>query len=155
MTSCLVRNDYNIIFSILLLLVLSTYYNQNPQISSKIIVHLLSMLVGADIIWIITMSVCWVHPDKGNAMTEVDLFWNSLQYLHGFVYVLAYIELVLKALLIYYLFTDFKTKYNWKELFNFSYLKQDLGNASVGRPIGETMGQGNMNGPNIAFANNY
>lgn len=101
------------------------------------------------------MSASWIHPDKGEAMTEIDLFWNSLKYIHGFVYVLAYIEMILKALLIYYLFIDFKTKYNWKDLFNINYSQQDVGNAGLGRPIGETMGQGNANGPNMAFTNNY
>ena len=49
------------------------------------------------------------------------MFWDSLWLVHKIVYILAYIELILKGFLLYYLIVDFKEKYKLSELFNFNY----------------------------------
>lgn len=125
------RNDYNIVFSILFLLILGNFYNQNPQITSKIIIHILLLLIIADIIWIIAMSGAWSHSNTDTS-SDIGKYWDSLYSIHTFVYVLAFFELILKGLLIYYLFVDYKDKYTWKDLikFNYSLTPTDQGSKS-------------------------
>ena len=127
-TSCLGRNDYNVVFSILTLMILTNFYNQSPKITTKIIFQIFAILALADIIWIIYFSGAWTHLSKeereknnNNDSEDIISFWDSLWLIHGFVYFLAYIELILKILLLYYLFTDYNGKYIWKDLFNLNY----------------------------------
>ena len=51
----------------------------------------------------IIMLPHWSHSEKNN-------YWNSLSTLHNFVKILAFIELGLKCLIVFYLFTDYKGK---------------------------------------------
>ena len=126
--SCLGRNDYNVVFSILNLLILDNFYNSSPKITSKIIIQILSILAIADILWIIYFSSAWTHlskeeREKINIGDSEDIinFWDSLWFIHGLVYFLAFIELILKGLLLYYLIMDYNGKYSWKDLFNLNY----------------------------------
>ena len=125
MTSCLARNDYNVAFSIIILMVLINFYNQNPKATTKIIIQILIILTLADIIWIYLFSSAWEHGDGTNDKTKSskidNQFWDSLWFIHKIVYVFAYIELNLKGFLIYYLIADFKEKYKLKDLFDFNY----------------------------------
>ena len=125
-TSCLGRNDYNVVFSILILMILTNFYNRTPQVTSKVIIQLILILSIADIIWIIYFSKAWIQlSDEERAKigneSGIAEFWDSLWFIHGFVYFLAFIELIIKALLSYYLIVDYKEKYSLKSLFNFSY----------------------------------
>ena len=52
---------------------------------------------------------------------DLVTFWDSLWFIHGLVYFLAFIELILKGLLLYYLILDYNGKYTWKDLMNFNY----------------------------------
>ena len=123
MTSCLARNDFNVAFSIITLMLLTNFYNQNPKATTKIIIQILSILIIADIVWIILFSSAWDHGDnpEQNSSKEENIFWDSLWFIHKIVYILAYIELLLKGFLLYYLIMDFKEKYKLKDLFNFNY----------------------------------
>ena len=124
MTSCLARNDYNVAFSIIILMVLTNFYNQNPKATTKIIIQILIILTLADIIWIYLFSSAWEHDDESKDSKSKKInsqFWDSLWLIHKIVYVFAYIELILKGILIYYLIADFKEKYKLKDLFNFNY----------------------------------
>ena len=120
-------------------MILTNFYNQTPQITTKIIIQILAILSVADIIWICLFSSAWVHDseEQVGSATPKDLleFWNSLWFLHGLVYILAYVELILKALLLYYLIVDYKGKYSWKDLFNMNY--------EGGQTISTTPGQDN------------
>ena len=125
-TSCLGRNDYNVVFSILILMILTNFYNRTPQVTSKVIIQLFTILSIADIIWIIYFSKAWIQlSDEERAKigneSGIAEFWDSLWFIHGFVYFLAFIELIIKALLSYYLIVDYKEKYSLKSLFNLSY----------------------------------
>ena len=109
-------------------MILTNFYNQTPKITTKIIIQLLAILSIADIIWIIYFSGAWTHLSKeeraennDNDSEDVIEYWNSLWFIHGFVYFLAFIELILKALLLYYLFMDYNGKYSWKDLLNLNY----------------------------------
>ena len=122
-TSCLARNDFNVAFSIITLMLLTNFYNQNPKATTKIIFQMLTILILADIVWIVLFSSAWEHNDEEDTKTKkVDNeYWDSLWFIHKIVYVLAYIELILKVFLLYYLFADFKEKYKLSDLFNFNY----------------------------------
>ena len=120
-TSCLARNDFNVAFSIITLMILTNFYNQFPKATIKIIFQMLAILTLADIVWISLFSGAWEHgQDNKNPSGEIQ-FWESLWFIHKIVYILAYVELILKGLLLYYLFADFKEKYKLGDLFNFNY----------------------------------
>ena len=107
-------------------MILTNFYNRKPKITSKIIIQLFIILSIADIIWIIYFSNAWIHlTEEERAKTKDDsgigIFWDSLWFIHGFVYFLAFVELILKALLLYYLIMDYKGKYSLKDLMNFNY----------------------------------
>ena len=113
-TSCLGRNDYNVVFSILTLMILTNFYNRTPKITTKIIIQLLAILSFADIIWIFFFSGAWTHLSKeerakseDNDSEDMVQYWDSLWFIHGFVYFLSFVELILKLLLLYYLITDY------------------------------------------------
>ena len=123
-TSCLARNDFNVAFSIITLMLLTNFYNQNPKATTKIIIQMLSILFLADIVWIVLFSSAWEHDSESvNSKSNEGeiLFWDSLWFVHKIVYVLAYIELLVKGFLLYYLIVDFKEKYKLSDLFNFNY----------------------------------
>ena len=107
-------------------MILTNFYNRKPKVTSKIIIQLFIILSIADIIWIIYFSSAWIHlSEEERAKTKDDagigIFWDSLWFIHGFVYFLAFVELILKALLLYYLVMDNKGKYSLKDLMNFNY----------------------------------
>ena len=100
---------------------LTNFYNQNPKATTKIIFQVLAILFLADIVWIFLFSSAWEHPDESDKKSKEDnVYWDSLWLIHKIVYILAYIELILKGFLLYYLFADFKEKYQLKDLFNFN-----------------------------------
>ena len=107
-------------------MILTNFYNRTPQVTTKIIIQLLTILSIADIIWIIYFSNAWIKISdeeklKINNDSGIAEFWDSLWFIHGFVYFLAFIELILKVLLLYYLIVDYKGKYSLKSLFNLNY----------------------------------
>jgi hypothetical protein len=128
-SSCLVRNDYNVIFGIFILLILNNFYKDNPKLFTKIIIQMLAVLVVADLIWIIVMSGAWSHDEENNKYP----YWQAIEGMHTFGIVMAYLELILKGLFIVYLGYDFKGKYEISkfiicdhhlgELWSFSYNK--------------------------------
>ena len=104
-------------------MILTNFYNRSPQITSKIIIQLFSLLSIADIIWILYFSSGWIQLSEEEKLKIGDdsgivTFWDSLWFIHGFVYFLSFIELIIKALLLYYLFVDYKEKYSLQSLFN-------------------------------------
>ena len=127
-TSCLGRNDYNVVFSILTLLLLIKFYNSAPKVTTKIIIQIFGILTIADILWIIYFSGAWTHLSK-EERAKLDIgdsedivnFWDSLWFIHGLVYFLSFVELILKGLLLYYLIMDYYGKYSLKDLMNLNY----------------------------------
>ena len=107
-------------------MLLTNFYNQNPKATTKIIIQMLTILILADIVWIVLFSTAWEHnseSDNSKSSEGENIFWDSLWLVHKIVYVLAYVELLLKVFLLYYLLVDFKEKYKYKlsDLFNFNY----------------------------------
>ena len=106
-------------------MILTNFYNQKPKATVKIIIQIITILIIADIIWIILYSGAWDHssenPKKDKKSNNEQEFWESLWFIHKIVYFLAYIELILKCFLFYYLIADFKEKYKLNDLFNLNY----------------------------------
>ena len=102
-------------------MLLINFYNSKTKAITKIIIQMISILILADIIWIILFSTAWEHDTQSENPSEDVQFWDSLWFIHKLVYVLAYIELLLKGFLLYYLVVYFKEKYQLKDLFNLNY----------------------------------
>ena len=98
------------------------FYNSKTKAITKIIIQMITILIIADIIWILLFSSAWEHNSEGEASSsEETQFWDSLWFVHKIVYILAYLELILKGILLYYLVADFKEKYGFKNLLNMNY----------------------------------
>ena len=83
---------------------------------------MIAILILADIVWILLFSSAWEHNSKEDKKRGDDVqFWDSLWFVHKLVYVLAYLELILKGILLYYLIVNFNEKYKFKDLFNLNY----------------------------------
>jgi len=116
------------VFSILTLLLLNNFYNSSPKVTTKIIIQIFGILTIADILWIIYFSGAWTHLSK-EERAKLDIgdsedivnFWDSLWFIHGLVYFLSFVELILKGLLLYYLIMDYYGKYSLKDLMNLNY----------------------------------
>lgn len=137
-------------------MIFSNFYNSYPKICSKIIIHLLVLLIIADIIWLIAFSSAWVHSKNAETNVKISEYWNSLKILHGFIYFIAILEVIFKGLLLYYLFEDYKGKYPWKELFNLNYNKES--NITIGNEMNDNVFFNNNNNNNELdsnFINNY
>ena len=110
------------------LLILNNFYNSSPKITTKIIIQIFLILLFPDVLWIIYFSGAWTHLSK-EERAKIDVgdsediinFWDSLWFIHGLVYFLAFVELVLKSLLLYYLIMDYNGKYSWEDLMNLNY----------------------------------
>ena len=102
-------------------MLLINFYNSKTKAITKIIIQMISILILADIIWIILFLTAWEHDVQSENPSEDVQFWDSLWFIHKLVYVLAYFELILKGFLLYYLVVDFKEKYILKDLFNLNY----------------------------------
>ena len=102
-------------------MLLINFYNSKTKAITKIIIQMIALLILADIIWIILFSTAWEHDTQSENPSEDVQFWDSLWFIHKLVYVLAYIELLLKGFLLYYLVVYFKEKYQLKDLFNLNY----------------------------------
>jgi hypothetical protein len=106
-------------------MILTNFYNQKPKATVKIIIQIITILIIADLIWIILYSGAWDHnsenTEKDKKANNENEFWESLWFIHKIVYFLAYIELILKCFLFYYLIADFKEKYKLVDLLNLNY----------------------------------
>ena len=115
-------------FSILTLLLLNNFYNSSPKVTNKIIIQIFGILAIVDVLWIIYFSGAWTHLSK-EERAKLDIgdsedivnFWDSLWFIHGLVYFLSFVELILKGLLLYYLIMDYYGKYSLKDLMNLNY----------------------------------
>ena len=141
-------------------MLLINFYNSKTKAITKIIIQMISILILADIVWILLFSSAWDHNSENQEnLTEDVQFWDSLWFIHKLVYVLAYLELILKGFLLYYLVVDFKEKYKLKDLFNLNY--DDEKNMIQSQNINEeqNIGDNSMNNfqneSNNSFAENF
>ena len=103
-------------------MLLINFYNSKTKAITKIIIQMITILILADIVWIVLFSTAWEHNEENEKNRDTDvIFWDSLWFVHKIVYILAYLELILKCFLLYYLIVFFKGKYKLKDLFNLNY----------------------------------
>ena len=103
-------------------MLLINFYNSKTKAITKIIIQMIAILILADIVWILLFSSAWEHSSEEEGKKRDDVqFWDSLWFVHKLVYVLAYLELILKGILLYYLVVNFNEKYKFKDLFNLNY----------------------------------
>ena len=97
--SCNSRADYNIIIGFLILFLRS----QANKSLIRASIHILTISILFDIIWIWQYTSYWNHGEEGHS----DL-WNSLSFVHNFSYYLAFCELLLKFPILLFLYKQFK-----------------------------------------------
>ena len=103
-------------------MLLINFYNSKTKAITKIIIQMIAILILADIVWILLFSSAWEHGFEEDKKKRDDVqFWDSLWFVHKLVYVLAYLELILKGILLYYLIVNFNEKYKFNDLFNLNY----------------------------------
>jgi len=115
----------------LTLVVLTSSYKNNSKIVTKIIIQLLILLSLFDIIWIFFFSSAWskATEEDRDVSKDVITYWDSLSFIHGLVYFLAFVELILKIIIAVYLSMDYFGKYKdkgFKDLLTLSYDKINI-----------------------------
>ena len=114
--SCLWRNDCNVLIGLLIVLILNRKYNSNPQLYSKIIIHLLIALIIIDGIWMFIMFPYW------NDSTNEKLYSTVANHLHGWVELFGVLELLIKGGILFILIPFYRNVGGaLKGLFNFKY----------------------------------
>ena len=71
-------------------MILTNFYNQTPQVTTKIIIQIMGILSIADIIWIISFSGSWVHNEEDREKTETT---KKFIRILGFTLVCSWISL--------------------------------------------------------------
>ena len=140
-------------------MILANFYNQKPQGCSKIITHLMFILIFADILWFIFFTSAWIHEKNSKDSPEIAKYWDSLSFVHSLVYFLSIIELIIKIVLIWYFSSIYREKRSLKELCNFNYNEKDntIGGNNFGDGIEKLDGNNfkGFNGFNDNFGNDY
>ena len=140
-------------------MLLINFYNSKTKAITKIIIQMITILILADIVWILLFSSAWEHGSQSENISEDVQFWDSLWFVHKLVYVFAYLELILKGFLLYYLVVDFREKYKLKDLFNLNY--DDEKNMIQPQNFNEQQNNGDnsmnnyQNESNNSFAENF
>ena len=87
----------------------------------KVTIHILTVSLFVDIIWIWQYTSYWSHGD------ETSDLWKSLSFVHNLVYYLGISEFLIKFPMLVFLFRQFQSngeKNN--ELLNFNYLPDKI-----------------------------
>ena len=121
--SCSSRSDYNIIIGFLILFIRSQYMIDKSKFKLllKATIHILTISLFVDIIWIWQYTSYWRHGD------ETSDLWKSLSFVHNLVYYLGIFEFLIKFPMLVFLFRQFQSnggKNN--ELLNFNYLPNKI-----------------------------
>ena len=121
--SCSSRSDYNIIIGFLILFIRSQYMIDKSKFKLllKATIHILTISLFVDIIWIWQYTSYWSHGD------ETSDLWKSLSFVHNLVYYLGIFEFLIKFPMLVFLFRQFQSnggKNN--ELLNFNYLPDKI-----------------------------
>ena len=121
-TSCIVRNDYNVVFSFLILALINKYYADSPKFFSKLLFQLLCGLIVVDIIWVAITLPYW----SSDSSTHTE-YWDSLSGVHTLAIILSFVEIGVKGLMGFLVFQDFQNNFgNVKYLFTFREEESDV-----------------------------
>ena len=113
--SCLWRNDCNVLMGLLIVLILNRQFNSNPALYSKIIIHLLVVLIIIDLIWMFIMFPYW------NDEKNEELYSGTANVLHTLVEFIGVFELLLKGGILFLLISFYKNFGNFTGLINLKY----------------------------------
>ena len=113
--SCLWRNDCNVLIGLLIVLILNRKFTSNPELYSKIIIHLLIALIIIDCIWMFIMFGYW------NDSENEKIYSTTANHLHGWVEFFVVLELLVKGGMVFLLFTIYKNFGSFSGLFKFNY----------------------------------
>lgn len=97
------RNDYNIIISVLIVIIINRFYNESPMFYSKVIIHLLGLFILCDILW-----CCFVIPmyfQNGSS------YWNGLIVMKWLTITFTIANVLIKIIMLILIFTNFKKEY--------------------------------------------
>lgn len=119
--SCISRNDYNVLFAFLSMIILVNYYRENPKFYSKIIIHLMAALMVIDVFWLIIIMPYWSSTQGGK-----NQYWESLSGVHSFAIFLAFIEILLKGGVLAVFFLDYKSKHDVADLMKLNYEQDEI-----------------------------
>jgi hypothetical protein len=115
--SCLIRNDINIAFGLIIIFILNRQYQLKKFFYSKILIHIIFFLIITDILWMFITFIFW-NNEKNDDYEN----WNKLRHIRNFIKFLSYFELFMKILICYLLYMDFKNQTkSFKDLLNFNY----------------------------------
>lgn len=123
-SSCIIRNDYNVVFAFLILAIFNGFYKDSPQYYSRIIFQLLAGLIIVDVVWLVITLPYW------NSKADVHVkYWESLSLVHTIATILAFIELGLKAFMGLVIYNNYEKEFkNSSELFSLSYDQSPMKN---------------------------
>ena len=115
--SCLIRNDINIAFGLIIIFILNRQYQLKKFFYTKILIHIIFFLIITDILWMFITFIFW-----NNEKNEDYENWSKLRHIRNFIKFLSYFELFMKILICYLLYMDFKNQTkSFKDLLNFNY----------------------------------
>ena len=115
MFSCLCRNDFNVLFGLMLILTLNRKFRENPKFYCKCIIHSLTAFIVFDIVWMIIIFPYW------NDSLNEKLYSDTENTLHGWVSFFSILELIDKGIIAFLLVPVYKNYDSFKSLLNFKY----------------------------------
>mmetsp|Transcript_49136 Transcript_49136/g.56490 ORF Transcript_49136/g.56490 Transcript_49136/m.56490 type:complete len:149 (-) Transcript_49136:375-821(-) len=95
--NCIIRPDYNIIFSLLFLYVVISQNLDN--VGYKNLCYMTVFLLIVDLLWVITLGWIWSEDPP-----TYNQNWESFRSMHHIVIFLSIVEIIFKAGLVYFLF---------------------------------------------------
>ena len=114
--ACLWRNDCNVLMGLLMILILNRQFNSNPALYSKIIIHLLLVLIIIDLVWMFIMFPYW------NDEKNEEIYTGAANALHTWVEIIGVLELLVKGGMLFFLITFYKNLGgSFKGLLNLKY----------------------------------
>ena len=115
--SCLYRNDYNIVCSIILILLLDRFFIENEKFYSKIILQLLCLFLILDVV----ILFIYIPFAFNNGNKDFDSFFGS----RLMAILIGIIIMLIKGIIFFIIFKrknkENPNKNNIKDLFNFKY----------------------------------
>jgi hypothetical protein len=101
--SSLMRYDFNVFFSYLILFLYSLFYPNNKIGIGKLIIHIICGVIIGDIIWMIFMLSYYSSSQPTNQ-------WKFTSGLRSLMNFFAFCNLIIKGVIGYYFFDEFKNE---------------------------------------------
>jgi len=112
--SSLIRYDFNVFFSYLILFLYSLFYPDNKKGIGKLIIHILCGVILGDIIWMIFILSYYNSSQNTNQ-------WKYTSGLRSLMNFIVFFNLIIKGVIGYFLFNEFqKENGNVNDLINIS-----------------------------------